>query len=165
MRQLKKQYKFNSSIGPLYLIASTVGMQKVSWTRQTNIPLLKFLDEVSPEIFIIKQAVNEITEFLNGERQYFNIPLDITGTDFQKKVWHELTRIPYGETRSYKEVAESIKTKAIRAVGTANGRNPLCLIIPCHRVITCNNKLGGYSGGVKIKQQLLSIEETKTIER
>lgn len=159
MRQQIKQYKFNSIIGPLYLIASEKGLRNVFWTRVAGIPFVKSLEESSPEIFIMNQAVKEITEFLNRERKKFDIPLEIIGTDFQKNVWKELMRIPYGKTKSYKDIAESIKTKAIRAVGSANGRNPLCIIIPCHRVIMSNHKLGGYSGGVKIKQELLKIED------
>lgn len=159
MNQQKKQYKFNSAIGPLYLVASRVGLQKVFWTKEENIPLSKSLDEVAPEFIFINQAIKEISEFLKGERKLFTVPLDIAGTDFQKKVWKELIKIPYGETKSYKDVAESIKSKAIRAVGTANGRNPLCIIIPCHRVITTSKKLGGYSGGVDTKKRLLELED------
>ena len=103
----------------------------------------------------------QLDEYLRGERKEFEIPLDIQGTDFQKKVWRELLRIPYGETRSYKDIARALKDeKASRAVGTANGQNPLCIIVPCHRVIASNGSLSGYLGGLGMKKKLLSLETT-----
>jgi len=102
----------------------------------------------------------QLLEYLEGTRKYFDLPLDIRGTEFQKVVWKELVKIPYGETISYKDMAVAIKkSKASRAVGTANGKNPLCIIIPCHRVIASDGSLGGYSGGLSIKMKLLKLEE------
>ena len=85
--------------------------------------------------------------------------LDLEGTTFQKKVWAQLSKIPYGQTCSYKDIAKGIQNeKAVRAVGSANGKNPACIIVPCHRVIAHNGSLGGYSGGLKMKKTLLEIE-------
>jgi methylated-DNA-[protein]-cysteine S-methyltransferase len=102
---------------------------------------------------------NQLTEYFAGTRKKFDLPLDIYGTDFQIKVWEELKKIPYGKTISYKTLAENLgDVKSIRAVGKANGQNPIAIIIPCHRVIGSNGKLTGYAGGLKIKQKLLHLE-------
>ena len=118
-------------------------------------------DSKDPDISrVMSQAVTEINEYLGGLRKDFSIPLLPEGTEFQKRVWDELKKIPYGETRSYKEIAICLKDKnASRAVGTANGKNPLSLIVPCHRVITSSGKLGGYAGGLAIKTKLLALEK------
>lgn len=90
----------------------------------------------------------------------FDLPLDARGTEFQKKVWNELLRIPYGETKSYKDIAVAIgNEKACRAIGMANNKNPIPIIIPCHRVIGSNGKLVGYAGGLNVKEKLLNIEK------
>lgn len=147
------QHKMTSKIGPLYLVASDKGLQGIFWK-----PQLKFLQDISENKFI-KKAVIEIEEYLDGSRKNFTTTLDIQGTEFQKRVWLELTRIPFGETRSYKEIAIKLNdSNASRAVGTANGKNPLSLIIPCHRVISSDGSLGGYAGGLDIKTKLLALE-------
>ncbi len=102
----------------------------------------------------------EIMEYLKGERTTFDIAYELDGTAFQKKVWEELTKIPYGETRTYKEIAVAIgNPNASRAVGMANNKNPLMMIVPCHRVIGANGKLVGYGGGLAMKRELLAMEE------
>ncbi len=112
------------------------------------------------ETVLIKEAAAQLTEYLAGERRTFDVPLAPEGTIFQRKVWDALTRIPYGETRSYAEIAKSIgQPKACRAVGMANNKNPVAVIIPCHRVIGANGKLVGYAGGLGIKQKLLELEK------
>jgi O-6-methylguanine DNA methyltransferase len=101
----------------------------------------------------------QLREYFSGERKKFSVKLDLSGTKFQLKVWKELTKIPYGRTISYKELATKTgDPKAVRAVGGANGSNPIPIIIPCHRVINANGELGGYSGGLDIKSMLLTIE-------
>ena len=106
-----------------------------------------------------KAVLSQLKRYLKGELQRFDCPLDFGGTSFEKKVWSELAKIPYGQTRSYKEIAKTIGyPKAFRAVGNANGKNPLPLIIPCHRVIESNGGLGGFGHGIKIKKQLLDFE-------
>jgi methylated-DNA-[protein]-cysteine S-methyltransferase len=107
-----------------------------------------------------KEVLFQLKKYLKRELRNFNCKLDFKGTPFQKKVWSELTKIPYGQTRSYKEIAEAIgHPKAFRAVGNANGQNPLPLIIPCHRVIESNGGLGGFGHGLKAKRQLLDLEK------
>lgn len=151
---IQMQWLMNSKIGPLYLVASEIGLQGVYWDQQ-KIPLMSSIEPKS----ILAKATKQLTEFLEGRRKYFDLPLDIQGTVFQKKVWKALSQIPYGKTCSYKDIAIKIKNeKAVRAVGTANGKNPICIIIPCHRVISADGSLGGYSGSLKIKKQLLKIE-------
>ncbi len=104
-------------------------------------------------------AAEQVQAYLNGERKDFDLPLSMQGTAFQREVWSELRRIPYGQTISYSELANRVKRpKACRAVGSANGKNPLSLIIPCHRVIAANASLGGYSGGLDRKRWLLHLE-------
>ena len=111
------------------------------------------------ETELIKAAFKQIKEYLDGDRKYFDLPIELMGTEFQKKVWNELRNIPYGQTKTYKDIALAIKNeKACRAIGNANNKNPLPIIIPCHRVIGSNGKLVGYSGGLDIKEKLLNIE-------
>lgn len=108
---------------------------------------------------LIKKAYLQILEYLNGYRKEFSIPLNPKGTEFQNKVWKELLNIPYGETRSYKDIAISIGIKnGARAVGNANGKNPILIIIPCHRVISSDGSLGGYSSGLNLKKKFLELE-------
>lgn len=111
------------------------------------------------ETSVIEQAIAELEEYFKGTRREFTVPLKPEGTEFQKKVWKTLQTIPYGKTRSYKEIANAAGCpNGCRAVGLANGKNPIPIIIPCHRVINSNNKIGGYSGGLGIKKKLLAIE-------
>lgn len=112
------------------------------------------------ETQLIREAAQQLNEYLKGERQLFSLPLAPEGTPFMKKVWDSLCRIPYGESRSYKQIAGDVgNSKASRAVGLANNRNPIPLIIPCHRVIGSNGKLTGYRGGLDLKQKLLELEK------
>ena len=108
---------------------------------------------------ILLKTEKQLKEYFAGNRKEFDIPLKLEGTDFQKKVWQELMKIPFGKTISYQQLAEKMgdKNKA-RAVGNANGKNPIPIIIPCHRVIEKNGKLGGFGGGLKIKKFLLQLE-------
>lgn len=150
-----KQWKMKSPLGPLYLIANDVALIGVNFEKQ-DIPMIKD-SSLHP---ILKQAHFELEEYFTGKRKNFDVPLDAQGTAFQQKVWKALTGIPYGKTCSYKDIAKKIKNdKAVRAVGTANGRNPLCVIIPCHRVIAADGTLGGYTGGLHIKVKLLNLEK------
>ena len=110
----------------------------------------------------LKPATDQLLLYLKGKLRNFDVPLDFfTGTTFQKQVWKKLSSIPYGETRSYAWLARSVKRpNAYRAVGNANGKNPLSILLPCHRVIQTNGDLGGYSGGLHIKKYLLDLEKT-----
>ncbi len=127
-----------------------------------------FGDYISPntvivlETDLIKEASKQIDEYLKGNRKKFDLPIFAEGTPFQQMVWEALKNIPYGETRSYKDIAIQIgKAKACRAIGMANNRNPISIIIPCHRVIGSKGELVGYGGGLDIKEQLLRLEGIK----
>ena len=112
------------------------------------------------ETALIREAATQLNDYLAGKRKVFEVPVALKGTSFQQTVWKALTAIPYGETRSYKEIAESIgQPKACRAVGMANNKNPIAVLVPCHRVIGTNGKLVGYAGGLDIKEKLLGMEK------
>ena len=144
---------YRSPIGNFLLVAS-----------DKELHILEFFDgerEVPevPENEILKMTRRQLDEYFAGKRKQFEIPLFTEGTEFQKKVWDALRTIGYGETLSYEGLAEKINNgKAVRAVGTANGKNPLAVIIPCHRVINKSGKLGGYGGGLWRKEKLLRLE-------
>jgi len=149
---MQVQFKFKSPIGSIYLSADELGLTSLTTNKQDH-PLVKSPDG------ILKQAVRELEEYFAGKRKSFNVPLNPRGTEFQKSVWKELSRIPYGETICYEELAKRIENpKAVRAVGAANGKNPLWLIVPCHRVIGKNGSLTGYAGGLSVKKKLLLLE-------
>ena len=112
-------------------------------------------DDVPP---VLKETATQLEEYFAGERTAFDLPMELDGTDFQREVWNELTRIPYGETISYGELARRVgRPNGPRAVGQANGRNPIPIIVPCHRVLASNG-IGGYGGGLKVKRALLAVE-------
>lgn len=118
-------------------------------------------DGIKQETPLIQEANRQINEYLRGERKTFDLPFRMQGTAFQKQVWEALLRIPYGETRSYKQIAEAIgNPKAVRAVGMANNRNPLLIVVPCHRVIGADGKLVGYGAGIEKKKFLLRLEKS-----
>jgi methylated-DNA-[protein]-cysteine S-methyltransferase len=111
----------------------------------------------------LTEAVEQLKAYFAGELRQFTLPLAPNGTLFQLRVWNELTRIPYGETISYRELAERIgNPRACRAVGLANGSNPIAIVVPCHRVIGANGKLTGYGGGLPTKEKLLALESRQT---
>jgi methylated-DNA-[protein]-cysteine S-methyltransferase len=112
------------------------------------------------ETALINEAFSQLNAYLAGELKQFSLPLAPVGTDFMQTVWKTLLDVPYGETASYKQIAEKIgNPKAVRAVGMANNKNPLPIFIPCHRIIGSNGKLVGYAGGLQMKQQLLDLEK------
>lgn len=118
------------------------------------------IDDNIEETDLIKECFKQLKEYFEGSRREFDLPIEMNGTQFQKKIWKELLKIPYGETRSYKDIAISIgNEKACRAIGMANNKNHIPIIIPCHRVIGSNGKLVGYAGGIDIKEKLLNIEK------
>lgn len=153
------QWQMKTPIRPIYLVASSTGLQGIHWEKQC-LAMAKSLNGGAPEIKILKKAVCELQEYFAGKRTQFNLPLQMNGTNFQKQVWTQLSKIPFGKTCSYKDIASRIKNhKAVRAVGSANGKNPFCIVIPCHRVIAADGSLGGYTGGLDIKVKLLAIEQ------
>ncbi len=133
-----------------------------SWV-QRKMPIERVIE--GEEIAPLHQAMDKLRHYFAGERVQFSCPLDLRGTPFQVAVWEELLRIPYGETRSYREVAKAIgRPEAVRAVGAANGANPVAIIVPCHRVIGSNGTLTGYGGGLPTKAWLLSLEGIKSTD-
>ena len=148
-------YKYRTIIGPLFILennGSIVGISnKVEGWQGTY-----------KETEVIKETYRQLSEYFAGKRDSFDIPIKTQGTDFQEKVWNALKQIPYGETRSYKEIAIEIgNPKAMRAVGMAHNRNPIMIVIPCHRVIGANGQLIGYGGGLDVKEKLLTLEKAK----
>ena len=147
-----------SEIGPIYLVASERGLQSVSFEKK-QVQMVTVLKKSSLEKNVLVTTIQQLSEYFSGRRKSFDLPLDLVGTEFQKKVWRQLLKIDYGKTFSYKDIAHQIKNKkAFRAVGSANGKNPICIVIPCHRVIAADGGAGGYSGGLKIKLKLLKLE-------
>jgi len=111
---------------------------------------------------LIEKAATQLKEYFAGKRTEFDLPLSLAGTDFQRSVWKALQEIPWGETRSYKDIAVRIgKPRATRAVGMANNRNPIPIIVPCHRVVGSDGSLTGYGGGLPVKQRLLELEKRR----
>jgi len=115
---------------------------------------------------VLEQTMKQVGEYLNGNRQEFDIPLLMIGTDFQRRVWKALMRVPYGATSTYGQIAEDIGTpRAVRAVGNANRANPISIIVPCHRVIGSDGGLVGYGGGLSVKRRLLELERSNLADR
>nr|WP_206613541.1 methylated-DNA--[protein]-cysteine S-methyltransferase [Parahaliea mediterranea] len=143
----------DSPIGPLQLEASNQGLAAIRFAGTHHPPIGNAADP------LLQQAARELAEYFAGTRRRFGLALAPRGTPFQQQVWRALEDIPYGAVCSYRDIARSVgREKAVRAVGAANGRNPLPIVVPCHRVIGSNGQLTGYAGGLAIKQQLLALE-------
>ncbi len=149
-------HKLDSPIGPLYIRVSDTALRGLHFSPPDGECV-----EIGAEHPVISLVIKQLDEYFRGERRVFDVPLDFDGTDFQKRVWNELLKIPFGKTISYGSLARRLENeKAVRAVGTANGRNPIAIIVPCHRVIQSNGSLGGYNGGLELKTRLLQIENS-----
>lgn len=149
-------YIINSPLGNIELIEQNGAITHCNFTmnKANN-------SKITP---LLSNATAQLNEYFNGSRHSFDLPLNPAGTIFQQQVWNALVSIPYGDTKSYKEIAKFInQDKAARAVGNANGKNPICIIIPCHRVIASNGTIGGYSSGVDKKKLLLQLEQAEYI--
>jgi methylated-DNA-[protein]-cysteine S-methyltransferase len=149
----------DSPIGKLKLVASDKGLAAILW--EDDDPRRVRLKEVveNPTNAILIQTEKELEEYFSGTRSTFSVPLDTHGTEFQKNVWNALLKIPFGETRTYGQLAKELgHPKAMRAVGAANGRNPAAIVVPCHRVIGADGKLTGFAGGLEAKAHLLNLE-------
>lgn len=132
-----------------------------TWDHLLSITTIKKDSPNGPKNNITKLCHKQLGEYFLGQRKIFNLPIKLNGTDFQRKVWLELKKIPYGETCSYADIAQRLdNSKAFRAVGSANKANPLPLIVPCHRVINSNGSIAGYALGVEAKSWLLNLEKT-----
>jgi O-6-methylguanine DNA methyltransferase len=163
--ELVHSAEFETPIGSMLCATSARGLAYVrlpraggrgfvGWLRR-NAPGAELRNGFAPN----KAAVQQILEYLDGKRSEFDLALDLRGTEFQRRVWDALREIPYGETRSYLDVARAIREPtAVRAVGAANGANPLAIVVPCHRVVATGGKLGGYGGGLPLKRRLLALE-------
>ncbi len=145
----------------MLLIADGNALIGCKWLLEDADPIISSGSE--EELSVINRAITQITEFLEGKRTEFDVPLRLKGTDFRQKVWNELRKIPYGQTITYKELSQRIGSpKGYRAVANACGANPFPILIPCHRVTASGAHLGGYTGGLDIKLALLSIENQNT---
>jgi len=149
----------DSPVGALKLIASDRGLAVLVWDDEKDHRVPALVAEHSDDHPVLVDAERQLAEYFAGTRTSFTVKLDFAGTDFQREVWNALLTIPYGETRSYGQIARQIgKPDAVRAVGAANGRNPISIITPCHRVIGSTGKLTGFGGGLPVKAQLLAHE-------
>jgi O-6-methylguanine DNA methyltransferase len=148
-----------SPVGPLFLAASSKGLVRLEFEarmqklKANTIQLRESKASLAPYL-------RELEEYFAGGRRQFSFPLDLRGTEFQLACWHALLEIPYGETRSYLDIAHAIgRPLACRAVGMANNRNPIAIVVPCHRVIASSGSLCGYGGGLDLKRKLLDLEQ------
>jgi methylated-DNA-[protein]-cysteine S-methyltransferase len=148
-----------SPLGALKLVGSDRGLAAILW--EIDNPRRVRLEIVRPEETqpMLVETERQLREYFAGVRRKFTVPLDFAGTEFQNKVWHALLAIPFGETRSYGQIARQLgNANAMRAVGAANGRNPISIIAPCHRLIGSDGKLTGFAGGLEAKAYLLALE-------
>lgn len=153
---LKNIFSYNTSIGRIHILDN--GKEITNLFLSNNSPNYHLYSK--RETDLIKKTSLQLEEYLNGNRREFTIPINPEGTDFQKRVWKSLMNIQYGELKTYKDISTIIDNpKASRAVGNAIGKNPILIIIPCHRVINSNGKLGGFSAGIQIKKELLDLED------
>ncbi len=151
---MKYFYKYETLLGSIILVEKKGELTNLYFNNFESL-----FDYNLEETILIREAKNQLFEYFRGERKNFELPLNPLGTAFQKKVWNVLSTIPYGQTISYKDLAIKCgNSRAARAVGMANNKNPLPILIPCHRVIKQSGFLGGYSGGVEKKKILLNIE-------
>lgn len=157
--KVKHIFFYETNIGKLGIVDNGNAITQVYFANEIDIESVQVI-----ETQLLKEAAKQLEEYFKGKRKDFNLPLEPNGTEFQKRVWEVLQTIPYGDTWSYKQVAEKIgNPRASRAVGMANNKNPIAIFIPCHRVVGANGKLVGYAGGLEIKEYLLKIEACTNI--
>jgi methylated-DNA-[protein]-cysteine S-methyltransferase len=150
-----------SPAGPLFLAASSKGLVRLEFESRVQ-KLNPHTTDLRESKTTLAPYLCELEEYLAGKRVAFSVPLDLRGTEFQLACWRALLEIPYGETRSYRDIALAIDhPHAYRAVGMSNNRNPVAIIVPCHRVIASSGSLCGYGGGLDVKQKLLDLEQAK----
>ena len=156
--------RVESPVGPLAIGVSQTGLVALQFDRKHRFPpadtrQTTWVESSEPTA----EWRSQLEEYFRGERRRFTLPLDLRGTDFQKRCWQALLEIPYGETRTYADQARAIgRPQAFRAVGTANHDNPIAIVVPCHRVLASNGSLCGYGGGLDVKQKLLELEGART---
>jgi methylated-DNA-[protein]-cysteine S-methyltransferase len=168
MKSIAEELYFSSDIIDgikLDIIISSAGVKEILINRKSNSENLSTITQISPDDSRVVNVFEQLKEYFNRERKEFDLKLEILGTEFQKKVWNELAKIPYGETISYGDLANRLSDKNLmRAVAAANGANPIPIIIPCHRVIGADGSLTGYGGGLDIKQKLLELEGSWSLD-
>lgn len=160
-----KYYTFQSPIGDLTIFFTDEGIIGLSFQEED---IFDYIEKYyGTPVEVNKDNYNyhhEIIKYLEGDLKEFTLPISLKGSEFQKKVWNELLNIPYGETRTYKEIAEKVNCpKGFRAVGNALNKNPIPIIVPCHRVVGSNGKLVGFAGGIELKNRLLELERNNKI--
>jgi methylated-DNA-[protein]-cysteine S-methyltransferase len=157
---MKLVYKImDSPVGKLKLVASDKGLVAVLWENDSpsRVRLTELVEDATDPV--LRETERQLEEYFAGKRKTFSLTLDMRGTRFQNDVWEALLAIPFGETRSYGQLAKQLgNPKATRAVGAANGRNPISIVVPCHRVIGSSGKLTGFAGGLDTKAHLLELE-------
>ncbi len=154
--------KVDSPVGTLTLVATDKGLAGILWENDRPRRVLFNIETEDKRHPVLVETERQLKEYFAGQRQEFALKLDLAGTAFQRKVWNALSTIPFGETRSYGQIARQIgKPGAARAAGAANGRNPVSIVAPCHRVIGANGKLTGFAGGLDIKAHLLAFERER----
>jgi len=157
---MKTLFYYPTSIGSLGIVENNNALTHLFFEGE-----LGPTDALVEETDLLREAHRQLQLYFAGQLESFTLPLAPSGTDYMQRVWEKLRAIPYGETRSYREIADSLgNPKAARAVGLANNKNPLPLFIPCHRVIGANQKLVGYRGGLNIKEQLLTLEQQRRVQ-
>ena len=163
--------EFDTRFGTLRVASTEQGLAYVQLSRAAGRGFAGWCKRHAPEAKVREAwkpnqtAIRQITQYLEGKCFDFDLPLDLRATDFQRRVYDALLDVPYGETRTYAQIAKAIgQPKAVRAVGTANGANPLSLVVPCHRIVATGGKLGGYAGGLRMKKQLLAMERSRPRE-
>jgi methylated-DNA-[protein]-cysteine S-methyltransferase len=155
--------EMESPVGRLKLVASADALVGVLWEWESPTGIALEAQKINGHHLILAETERQLAEYFAGKRTRFELPLEPRGTDFQKKVWRSLRQIPFGKTKSYQEIATAIGApRACRAVGGATGRNPLSIVIPCHRVIGANGALTGFGGGLDTKAKLLALEARTT---
>ncbi len=148
-----------SPVGELKLVASNKGLRAILWENDDPTRIKIHAMEENKTHGVLLETERQLNHYFESKLKTFSLDLDFQGTEFQKRVWAALLTIPFGETRTYGQIAEQIGSpKAVRAVGAANGKNPVSIIAPCHRVIGANGKLTGFAGGLEIKATLLALE-------
>jgi methylated-DNA-[protein]-cysteine S-methyltransferase len=154
----------DSPVGPLRLVGNDDGLAAILWAvERAGRVVLNVVGE-DPGHPVLVETGRQLGEYFAGRRKVFDLPLNFQGTEFQKSVWAALLRIPFGETRTYRDIAVELgNSKATRAVGAANGRNPISIVAPCHRVIGMDGKLTGFAGGLEAKALLLELERATTV--
>jgi methylated-DNA-[protein]-cysteine S-methyltransferase len=162
----RKRYVYkmvDSPVGRLTLVATDEGLAAILWENDSPRRVRLQVEAEDNAHPVLVETERQLQEYFTGRRKEFAVPLDLAGTPFQRKVWSALLTIPFGETRSYGEIARQIGSpEAVRAVGAANGRNPVSIIAPCHRVIGATGALTGFAGGLDTKARLLALEGAKT---